>query len=68
MADDRPVIKLPSGTLQEWDRWVNEHALPNTDPNRTILAGTGGRAATREELLAFVADNNARIARERDRK
>jgi hypothetical protein len=66
MANDRPVIKLPAGTLQEWDRWVNEHAVPDTDPNRTILAGSGGRPATREELLAFVAENNARIARERN--
>jgi hypothetical protein len=65
MANDRPVIKLPAGTLQEWDRQVNEHPIPDTDPNRTILAGTGGRPATREELLAFVAENNARIARER---
>jgi hypothetical protein len=65
MADERPVVKLPSGTLQEWERWVNEHAVPNTDPNRTILAGTGGRPATREELIAFLAENNARIARER---
>jgi hypothetical protein len=66
MTDERPVITLPSGTLQEWDCWVNEHAILDTDPNRTILAGTGGRPATREELLAFVAESNARIARERD--
>jgi hypothetical protein len=64
MADQRRIVKLPSGTLEEWDRWVNEHGLPNTDPNPTIIAGTGGRPATDEELLAFVAEHKARIARE----
>lgn len=61
----RPVTKLPSGTLQEWDRGVNEHPLPNPDPNRAVFAGAGGRPATREELIEFVRENNARVARER---
>jgi hypothetical protein len=64
-ARKRPVIKLPSGTLQEWDRNVNEHPLPNDDPNKTVLADTGGRPATRDELIEFVRENNARIERER---
>jgi integrase len=57
--------QLPVGTLQEWDRVVNEHLLPNTDPNRTALAGTGGRPATRDELIEFVRENNAPTARGR---
>jgi integrase len=64
-ARNRPVTKLPSGTLQEWDRVVNEHPLPNPDPNRAVLAGAGGRPATRDELIGFVRENNARVARER---
>jgi integrase len=62
----RPVIALPPETLQEWDRAVNEQPVPNTDPNRTALAGAGGRPATRHELTEFVRENNARVARERD--
>jgi integrase len=64
-ASKRPVTKLPSGTLREWDRVVNEHPLPNPDPNRAVIAGTGGRPATRDELIEFVRENNARIARGR---
>jgi hypothetical protein len=64
-ASKRPISKLPSGTLREWDRAVNEDPLANPDPNRTALAGTGGRPATRDELIEFVRENNARIARER---
>ncbi len=52
--------------LAEWDRAVNEDPVPNVDPNRTQLAGAD-RSATREELIAFVRENNARIARERSR-
>ena len=44
----RPTTKLPSGTLRKWDQVVNEHPLPNTDPNRAVLAGAGGRPATRD--------------------
>jgi len=64
-ARERPVVTLPSGTLEEWDRNINEHPLPNTDPNRTVLVGAGGRPATRDELIEFVRENNARIERER---
>lgn len=59
------MTKLHSGTLQEWDRIVNEDPMPNIDPNKTVLAGAGGRPATRDELIAFVRENNARIARKR---
>lgn len=52
-------------SLDEWGRWINTHAQPsNPDGNRTVLAGSGGRPATREELVAFVAEQNARYARE----
>ncbi len=64
-ARQPPVTRLPSGTLRAWDRAVNEQPLPNTDPNRTVLAGAGGRPATRDELVGFVRENDARIARER---
>ena len=64
-ASGRPVTKLPSGTLRKWDRAVNEDPLANGDPNRTTLAGAGGRPATRDELVEFVRENDARIARER---
>lgn len=63
MANAQPVIKFPSGTLQAWDRWVNEHAEPDSDPNRLTFIGAD-RPATREEILTFVAENNARYARE----
>jgi integrase len=61
----RPVVALPSSTLRQWDQAVNDHPVPNTDPNRTVLAGADGRPATRQELTDFVRENNARIARER---
>jgi integrase len=64
-ARTQPIVELPHGTLQEWDRVVNEQPEPNTDPNRTVLAGAGGRPETRLELTEFVRDNNARVARER---
>ena len=61
----QPMVELPPGTLEEWDRVVNEQPVPNADPNRTVLTGAGGRPATRRELTEFVRENNARIARER---
>jgi hypothetical protein len=63
MPDAPTVIKLPSGTLQKWDRRVNEHAVPDNEPNRVKFIGAD-RPATREEILAFIAENNARYARE----
>ena len=60
---DRGHVSFPPGTLQQWDRWVNEHSAPDDEPNRLTFVGAG-RPATREEILAFVADNNARFARE----
>jgi hypothetical protein len=64
MPDDRRVIKSRFRMLEEWSGWINEHAVPDTDPNPTILAGTGGRPASREELIAFAREHRARIARE----
>jgi len=64
-ATTRTVTQLPSGTPQEWDRIVNEDPVPNPDPNRPVLAGAGGRPATRDEVIEFARENNARVARER---
>jgi hypothetical protein len=62
---DRPVIRSPFRSLEDWGKWINANAEPvNGDGNRTVLAGSGGRPATREELLRFVAEQNARFARE----
>lgn len=58
------VVQLRPGTLEEWDRAVNEQLVPNTDPNQTVLAGAGHPASPRE-LTEFVRENNARIARGR---
>jgi hypothetical protein len=45
--------------------WINANAQPtNRDGRRTVLVGSGGRSATRDELIAFVAEQNARYARE----
>jgi len=63
----RPVVRVTPDAVREWDRVVNETAVPNTDPNRTSLAGSG-RPATREELIEFVRANNERVARERARR
>jgi integrase len=60
----RREVKLPADILRVWDRQVNETAPPNDDPNRTVFTGAG-RPATREELLEFAHETNARIARER---
>jgi hypothetical protein len=63
VVHDRGHVSFPPGTLRRWDRWVNEHPAPNDEPNRVMFLGAG-RPATREEILAFVAQNNARYARE----
>ena len=63
--DDGPVIKSPFRSLREWGEWINANAQPtNPDGRRTVLVGSGGRSATRYELIAFVAEQNARYARE----
>lgn len=43
--------------------WASHHALPRTDDDLSVLAGGDGRPATREEMLAFVAGEQDRIAR-----
>jgi hypothetical protein len=60
---DRGLVSFPAGTLQRWDRWVNEHPVRDDEPNRVTFAGAG-RPATRDEIFAFVAENNARYTRE----
>jgi integrase len=62
------AMSVPATTLKDWDRAVNEDPLPNPDPNRTALAGGDGRPATREQLLAYARENNARVARERSER
>lgn len=65
VAGERRVIKSRFGSLVEWSEWVAANARPSKgDGNRTVLVGSGGRPATREELVRFVAEQNARFARE----
>jgi hypothetical protein len=62
MREHEPIT-FPPGTLRRWDRDVNEHPVHDDEPNRLTFIGAG-RPATRAEILAFVAENNARYARE----
>ena len=64
MADDRTILEPRFSTWEEWDEWTNAHAVPDTEPNQTVLMGTGGRPATREELEAYLAEHKARMERE----
>jgi hypothetical protein len=67
MAEERQVIKSRFGSLEECGAWVTAHAGPQRgDGNRTVLVGASGRPATREELIRFVAEQNARHARENE--
>jgi hypothetical protein len=43
--------------------WASRHPRPPSDEDTPILAGSGGRRATREELRAFIAREQERIAR-----
>lgn len=61
--DDHERVSFPPGTLRQWDRDVNTHAASDDEPNRVAFVGAG-HPATRAEILAFVAENNARYARE----
>ena len=64
MADERRVIKSPFESVEEWGDWINAHSVPDPEPNQAVLAGSGGRPATREELLAYFAEHKARIERD----
>ncbi len=70
MADDRPVLRSRFATIREWDEWTNATCPPATSDDLSILAGQTGpfprRRASREEMIAFVAEQNARAARGRD--
>jgi hypothetical protein len=44
--------------------WINAHAVPNTEPNQTVLMGAGGRPASREELEEYLAMHKQRMERE----
>ena len=50
-------------SLEERWRWAAHHARPRTDDDTPILAGSGGRRATGEELRMFIAREQDRIAR-----
>lgn len=43
--------------------WGAKHAQPRTDDDLPVLAGSDGKPATRDEMLAFVAREQDRIAR-----
>jgi integrase len=60
------VLSISPEQLAVWDRAVNDDPVPNLDPNHNVIAGSG-RPATRDELIALVSENNARIADERSR-
>jgi hypothetical protein len=64
MPRNPTVLKPPFATLAEWDEWTNAHAVPDTDPNQTVLMGAAGRPATPEELEAYLAKHKARMDRE----
>ncbi len=65
MAGKRGAIEIPFESLAEWSDWVAATARrAEGDGNRTVLVGSGGRPATREELLRFAAEQTARFARE----
>lgn len=55
----------PAGHEDLGERVRRAQQVPPTPDDRTILAGSGGRPATAEELRAFVAREQQRIARER---
>jgi hypothetical protein len=58
-------LSFPRGTLRRWDREVNDEPVPDDQPNRVTFVAVGvGRPASRDEIFAFVAENNARYARE----
>lgn len=65
MAGKRGAIETPFESLAEWSDWVAANARrADGGGNRTVLVGSGGRPATREELVRFAAEQNARFARE----
>jgi len=50
-------------SFEERLQWAAKHALPRTDDDTPILVDSGGRRASPEELLEFIADEQERIAR-----
>ena len=64
MDEPLPIIKSQFQSLKERGDWINAHAQEANDGNKTVLAGSGGRPATRDELIAFVEEQNARHARD----
>lgn len=50
-------------SFEERLQWAAKHVLPRSNDDIPILVGSGGRRATSEELLEFVAHEQERIAR-----
>jgi hypothetical protein len=61
MPDERRKLEPRFSTWEEWDAWTNAHAVPDTDPNQTVLMGARGRPATREELEAYLTVHKVRM-------
>ena len=57
-------IRSSFKSLEEWDEWVNTHCRPARDDDTPVLMGQTGRPrrATKEELMAFIEEQNARYA------
>lgn len=53
-------------TTEQWEACNHEQLPAATPDDGPILMGTGGRRATREELIEFLEQERERIARERD--
>ena len=60
---DSPVPPPVGASPEERWKWAVKHARPRTDDDTPVLIGSGGRRATREEVLAFLAREQERIAR-----
>lgn len=65
-AESEPQrIKSPFKSLKEWGEWVNANARPARDDDTPVLLGQAGpgprRRATHDELIAFVAEQRARV-------
>jgi len=44
--------------------WISAHAVPDPEPNRAVLFGSGGHHATRDELNGYLDAHKATFERE----
>lgn len=58
--DPRPPLPAPGEDLGELWGWHARHAAPPTDDDTPILMATGGRRATREEIIVALGEVEAR--------